>query len=76
MATKKQKRAELEAKRIREAEETRLQGLAALERDRKQRALRAQAIKEKAEAENKRLEAVLAAAKMNAMAGITHSKDD
>lgn len=66
MATKKQKRLELEAKRVREAEETRLSGLKALERDRALRARKAQKAKEAAEAENKRLEGILAMKKLAA----------
>lgn len=76
MATQKQKRARLLKKREDELAQTIASGLLAQEKDRKQRALRAQAIRERAEAENQRMLASLAAAKMAGMSGITHSVVD
>jgi len=63
MATQKQKRARLELKRRDELAETIQSGLRAQEQDRKQRALRAQAIRAQAKAESDRLEAILEAKK-------------
>lgn len=70
MATQKQKRARLEQKRRDELAATIQSGLRAQEKDREQRALRAQAVKEKAEVESRRQLSVIASAKMAGMAGM------
>ena len=64
MTTKKQQRARLEQKRLRELEEVRLSGLRAQQKDRELRAARDKALAEEAKAEVKRQNEILAAAKM------------
>lgn len=64
MATKKQKREEMAARRAEFEAETRQNGLRAQARDREYRARKAARAKEEADRENQRLESILATAKM------------
>jgi hypothetical protein len=59
MATKKQKRLEMEAKRAREAEETRLSGLKAQRVDRAARAMKAEKARQAAEDADRQAGALL-----------------
>lgn len=68
MATKKQKREALEARKAIEAEEVRLSGLRALEQDRKARRLRQEAAAAEAKKINQRHNAILAMHGLGAMA--------